>query len=301
MKDTNFWARQIKTPQELPESFTAFFETLQYPNEFPYMVFAPPDKSYHKKTTPKLLVLQEDRIWIAEKHKKQIETTCFLFQDINYIETGMLLLQSWMKINGIIDGQTTTITVEYNTVSESFFKPIIAKIRTTIYNLGTQDFINGQHKKELSKFDVLMKTSFKYMNYGKHSLLPGERLHRFIFQPDIRVTFLKFFQRVLTFTHLAILTDHELILIKDDDSLKPIRRIEYIHHIRYGGIWRYIPISKVIEIKIEDVPTQGIVKLTVLFQGGIVMSSLFSLFRRPELEALIHNIDGSGLIEKECV
>jgi hypothetical protein len=55
-----------------------------------------------------------DRIYIAEKSKKQLQTTCFLFQDINYLETGTLLLHSWLEINGLVAGKPTVIAVEYN-------------------------------------------------------------------------------------------------------------------------------------------------------------------------------------------
>ena len=139
-----------------------------------------------------------DRIYIAEKFKKQLQTTCFLFQDINYLETGTLLLHSWLEINGLVDGKLTVIKVEYNTVVEALFKQIIATIRSTIHQLDQGDFAKAQCKKEQSKFEVLIKTNFKYMNFGKRSLLAGEQLQQFVLQPDIRVKFLKYFQRMLS-------------------------------------------------------------------------------------------------------
>jgi hypothetical protein len=289
------WARQVKNSQEIPESFGAFFESLKA-DSFPYTVFAPPEKLYRQKSTPKLLVILPDRIYIAEKYKKQITTTCFLFQDIHYIEVGTVLLHSWLAINGNAEGKPVMITVEYNTVVEILFKPIIEKIRFAIHQLDQSDFAKTQFIKEKSKFDVLLKLNFKYMNYGKRSLLPGEQIQQFILQPDIRVKFLKYFQRTLSFTHLTILTDHELIIIRDEDSFVMPQRV------RYGGIWRYIPLHKVLKVTIENDVENDLLKLKILLPEGIGFSALCTLSQRAELVSLVEGIDQAKMItECQCV
>jgi hypothetical protein len=295
MKTMDTWARQVTEEQEIPESFTTFFESLPKCEPFPYTVFAPPEKGYHRKSTPKLLMVLVDRIYIAEKAKKQIQTTCFLFQDINYLETGTLLLHSWLAINGLVDGKPTMVTAEYNTVVEEIFKQIIEKIRSTIHHLDQGDFAKAQLKKEQSKFEALIKTNFKYMNYGKRSLLAGENLQQFILQPDIQVKFLKYFQHTLSFTHLTILTDQELIMVKDDDSFKKAQ------HARYGGIWRYISLHKVIKLTVENVLKDDLIKLNLILPGEVSFSFMFSASQRPELDLLLHTVNRPVLTQRECV
>lgn len=288
------WARQVKNSQEIPESFGAFFDSLKV-DSFPYTIFAPPEKWYHQKTTPKLLVILADRMYIAEKYKKQITTTCFLFQDINYIEVGTFLLHSWIAINGNVEGKPVIITVEYNTVVEILFKPIIEKIRSAIHQFDQSDFAETQLVKEKSKFDVLVKSNFKYMNFGKRSLLPGEQIQQFILQPDIRVKFLKYFQRTLSFTHLTILTDHELIIVRDEDSFVMPQRV------RYGGIWRYIPLHKVLKMAVES-DVNDVVKLTILLSDGVSLSSIFTVSQKVDLALLSEGIDKFKMItERQCV
>lgn len=290
------WARQVKEEQELPESFAAFFKSIpNHLERFPYTVFAPPEKLYRKKSTPKLLVLLDDRLYIAEKLNKQIQVACFCYQDINYIETGSILLHSWITINGKTDGKQVTITVEYNSVAEIFFKPIVEKVRSSINHLDQSDFAKAQFKKEQSKFDALIKMNFKYMNFGKRSLLPGEQIQQFILQPDIRVKFLKYFQRTLSFTHLTILTDHELIFIKDDDSFKMAQ------HVRYGGVWRYISLQKIMKIAVDNILEHDLIKLSLILPEEVGFSFLFSASQRPELDLLLHTVDRPLLIQRECV
>jgi hypothetical protein len=291
------WARQVKNTKEIPESFESFFAAIHDNSEqFPYTLFAPPEKWYYKKSTPKLLVLLDDRIYVAEKLKKQIQVTCFLFQDINYIETGTLLLHSWIGINGNVDGKPATTIIEFNTVVEILFKLIIEKIRSTINHLDQSDFAKGQLKKEQSKFDYLVKTNFKYMNFGKRSILVGEQVQQIILQPDIRVKFLKYFQRTLSFTHLTILTDNELILVKDDDSFKTAQ------HVRYGGIWCYIPLPKIKKMTVESILENDLAKLTFQLPDNVNICSLFSITQKSELNLLIDGINKSKIVtQQKCV
>jgi hypothetical protein len=292
----DYWARQVKNEQEIPESFVAFFDSFHLQSEqFPYTVFAPPEKGYRSKSTPKLLVLLQDRLYLAEKIKKQIQTTCFLFQDINYIENGTILLHSWLEINGIANGHLTTVRVEYNSVVEYLFLPFIQRIRTAVHHLDFSDLAQEQLKKEQSRFDSLVKTDFKYMNFGKRSLLPGERIRQYILQPDIQVKFFKYFQHTISYTHLTILTDQELILVKDDDSF--IRK----QQIRHGGIWRYIPLSKIIKMMAGDVLEHDLVKLTLRLSDGVNFSSLFSPVQRSELELLLYTANRLYSTQEECV
>lgn len=279
------WARWIKDEQEIPETFLAFFKSIPYLKQFPYIVFAPPDRWYYHKTSAKFLVLLEDRLYIAEKIKKQIQINCFLFGDIVYIEKGTLLLHSWLKIYGKSNDVTTTVTVSYNTVVEHLFRPIIEKIRTNVYHLDPSEPAKEQLQCELAKFDTLIRTNYKYMNFSKSSLLPGQKVRQFILQPEIQVNVYKWFQRTIAITHLIMLTDQELILIQDDDSF--IMR----HQVRYGGIWSYIPLSKINQITLRKVLKPDVMEVNILLSDGFNFKSLYSPTQREGLEALLQIVN----------
>lgn len=279
------WARILKNEQEIPESFLASFKSIPYLNEFPYTVFAPPERWHFNKTSPKLLVLLEDRLYVAEKDKKQIQLDCFLFKDIAYIEKGTLLLHSWIKIYGKSNNIATTVIIPYNTVVEGLFRPITEKIRTAVYQLDSSAPAEKQLQFELDKFDSLIKTNYKYMNFGKSSLLPGQKVQQFILQPEICINVFKWFQRTIAITHLILLTDQELVLIQDDDSLK-VRK-----QARYGGIWNYIPRSQIAQVTIQEDLKYGVVEVNIQLADGASFKSLYSSAQRGNLETFLQSMN----------
>lgn len=287
MKPTqDTWTRLVSEEQDIPESFGDFFRkiyTVEKP--YPYTVFVPFDKWYQGKTNPKLICLFDNQIFIAEKIKEQIVFYCFMIHQIHYIEMGTLLLHSWLKIIGTVDGQLTSTTIEFNTVAAELFKPIIEKIRATIYNLEKIDNSKFQLLKEQQKFDFLTNENFKYMNFGKQSLLPGTEVVQILLQPDIRVKYWKFLYRMISFTQLTILTDQEMIIIKDDDSLKKVQQV------RYGGIWCYIPLNKIIKLDVTSNLKGDLYTLLVYLPRDITISTLFSVEQKSQLDLLRSNFE----------
>ncbi|HBE79698.1 MAG TPA: hypothetical protein DDW65_18265 [Firmicutes bacterium] len=91
-------------------------------------------------------------------------------------------------------------------------------------------------------------------------------------------------QSLLSFTHLIILTDHELIIVKDDDSLRRIKSA------RYGGIWYYIPLHKIMEMKVEKNETNKLPELKLRLAADVNFRELFSESELAELEQLQHRL-----------
>ncbi|HEX3044931.1 MAG TPA: hypothetical protein VHY08_09250 [Bacillota bacterium] len=285
MKSTqDTWARLVREAKEIPESFTGFFQKLDTDQTlFPYTVFTPPDRCYRSRSNPKLICLFDDRIYVAEKLKKEIVGRCYLMNQIIYLEMGTMLLHSWFKICGIVNDQVASITVEYNTVVEHLFKPIIEKIRAAIYHLEKTDDLMERMKKETKKFDYLIKENYKYMNFGKKSLLPGTEVSQILLQPDIRVKYWKYFTRTISLVHQTILTDKELIIIKEGADSN--------HRVRYGGIWCYIPLYKITKLDVTRNLEEDVYKLSVNLPENIAMNTLFSADQKPQLDLLRSNFD----------
>ena len=74
-----------------------------------------------------------------------------------------------------------------------------------------------------------------------------------------------------------ILTDRELILIRDDRHRDGRES--------YGGIWTYVPLCKIKELILENEAGGG-VSLVVRLAGGDCLRSRFSATNREELRRL---------------
>ncbi|MGE5580975.1 MAG: hypothetical protein ACM3X9_00390, partial [Bacillota bacterium] len=253
----------------------------------PEMIFAPPDKWGFRKANPKMLFIYDDRIYIAEKNKKLITANCFYYKDIDYIETGSLLLYSWLTISGQAAGEPASSKIEYCAVVDGLFKPVVAKIRSAMNALEQSEYVKGRLEQEEHKFNFLTRTDYKYMNFGKSSLIPGVAVKQIIYQPDIRTKYLRYFQKYVSYTHLTVLTGKELILIKDDDHLRTT------HNTRYGGIWEYIPLTKVMawELVSEAKLPENCKILRLFLAGGTSISRIFTVDRLQELNLLTQEID----------
>jgi hypothetical protein len=221
--------------------------------DFPYTVFTPPDRWGWRRNSAKLLSLIEGRLFILEKYKKEIRITRFGLEDIGYLERGKSLLYSWFNIHGPCQ-PSNAARIEFNTVVENLFSPIINQIREmanegrdmpfkdTNANALNPELIM-ERKVERAKFDYLNRLNYKFMNFGKDSLLSGEQVNQIIYQPEIRRRKFRFFERYIGPAHIEILTDKELIVIKEDDRSKG--------RLTYGGIWNYIPLAQIISCAIN--------------------------------------------------
>ena len=125
-------------------------------------------------------------------------------------------------------------------------------------------------------------SSFKFMNFARHSLLAGEQVLHAILQPEIRArrfTFLgKTFYRRISPTHVCILTDRELILIREE-ALKSLND-------KYGGIWEYIPLDKLGSLSMST-RNDSLLALSIELVTGYGFECLFEATRQNEVEQLL--------------
>lgn len=133
--DMDSWARLIKTYDMMPDDFKGFLnDNISTYDPFPYVIYAPADRWGARKTNPKLLCLCDNKLFIFEKTKTDMISHCFLFEDIIDIEKGSVLLYSWIKITGKPNGILLSPIIEFNTVVDYLFKPIIEILRKKIPN-----------------------------------------------------------------------------------------------------------------------------------------------------------------------
>ncbi len=289
MSTIDSFPRVIRSPEDMPEFFKSLIVSLDIDTDnFPYMIFIPQNRWGFRLATAKILIVLEDRIAVAEKSKKERALFNFYYKDINYIQKGMLLLHSWIKLNGLAEGKSLTSYIEYNTVGDRFLQPVIEKARAKMNGISP---VEGQYEKlkiEKDKFLALIKTNYKYMNFGRDSIIAGENVNGMLLQPEIRIKYLRFLNKRLTTQHFSILTDKELIIIEENSSMY------YSGYKEYGGIWNYIPLHKLENLDLNNVAGKiDLLNLIFSITGGNKINLINSPDNKNCIEDFIKKIECS--------
>ncbi|MBN1430659.1 MAG: hypothetical protein JXB07_19975 [Anaerolineae bacterium] len=270
------WAMWLHSIDEVPDIYRDFFAGLSLePGTFPYTVLMPSYKGSFIRAKPKLICLVGPDICIVEQRRNQLEVMRFPCADINYIESGNILLRSWLKISGITQDGLRSATLPFNTVTQSFLDPFIETVRAI-----TPSGVSADFETERAKFYYLLNVHFKFMNYAQRSILPGEQVITSLVQQEIRTKVLKTFYRAVTPAHISILTDQELILITED------RERFTRHGTPYGGIWYYIPLRKIAAVSLTERDEQTL-SLSVRMSHNDQLSSIFDKTNQVEVESLV--------------
>ena len=256
---TRSWARVIDDYEDVPEfyrePFAAFSVACADP---PYAVFAPPDRAFGRKQNPRIICAAEDEIRIYEKYRKQLSCTVFPIRGIQFIETGSILLYSWITISGVTEDTLTSVTWTYNTSTEPVFKPVIDRARQRGTHIDT----------DTAGFETLLPLGYKYLNMAKSAVSASDAVRQVITQPEIKAPRLSFFgrtfYRTLAPSGVIILTARELILLS----------VNADRGLKAGGTQRFIPISKIRGVSITPIG-EGLARCTLhLPQGECVQIGL---------------------------
>lgn len=122
--DMDSWAKPIKTFDEIPDFFRISMDFLTVKDNFYSMIYLPSGFLGSRKTTPKLIFFMDDTVYVLEKTKKGVIRDHYSLTDIVYIETGNILLYSWLAISGLSGGAWKTSKIEYNSVNERYFRRV---------------------------------------------------------------------------------------------------------------------------------------------------------------------------------
>jgi len=275
------WARRVETLDEVPDLFKGFFDNLAgNATPFPYTVLTPSYAGFLVRTNEKLLCALDPDLYILESVDNHCTVTAYPVTAINYIEFGTVLLKSWITISGrTTQGVVASTTIKFNTVTDYLFAPFVAKIRAA-GGAGEADDLAA----ERAKFNHLGKTHFKFMNVAKKNILPGEHVLQSLMQPDIRTEIVHLFGRSLYRTiapaHIAILTERELIMVRDEEQ------DFWGGEAPHGSIKTYIPLERIHGCSVAD-QGKNLLVFTVHFADNENFASVFSPVNRPALEQLV--------------
>jgi hypothetical protein len=150
-------------------------------------------------------------------------------------------------------------------------------MRPKLFHAGEREL--GMEK---AKFDYLATENFKFMNFAIESLVNGEKVLQILWQPKISRPLVSIGRHVLyratvSVAHLLVLTDKEIILIKDDE-----RSIDK-RGVKYGGIWGYVPLKNVHSISLSDRADDLLGLSLTLSPGQRKLDILFEASRRREV------------------
>jgi hypothetical protein len=279
------WPRVIENNEGIPEDFLGKFNSVSSDEKlFPYMIYLPQEKWGFRKVNPKLICLYPDKITLFEKHKKEIYFTVYFLKDIDYIHRGRFLLYSWLRISGISGNKKASTLIEFNTVRENIFTPVMIKIRTKLDRLDEGRPALDKLEIEKDKLSYLSESYYKFLNFSRESILSGEEVRDSVFQNGILLKFFKFFNKTITIPHLTILTDKELIIIKED--YKPRKsKID-----RYGGHWYFIPPEKIAKLSIADNEEKRYFTLKVDLANGSTIENIYSIDNKAAVNSIIEEI-----------
>lgn len=237
------WPIKVKRPEQIPESFVEELDRA-FGAAWPYTVFIPPSKWDVDGKRSKVFSMLDDGVMYFEDMKTEVKQLFYPFENILYVEMGRMLLSSWMTIHGIVGGQYRQSTVSYNTVRDDLFDPIIKRIRTQIS--PEKSLLEGENGERLSD---LKQLDMEFLNYTKQSLLPGEKIINIIYQPKVLDASGMSIEMLPEHTHAVVLTDNELILIKEDNH-----KYKNIHS-NYGVIRDFIPLAHIRNVMTESQQT----------------------------------------------
>jgi len=273
------WARPIESPAALPAAYREFFGPLLAGGRaFPYTVLTPSYQGFLHRATEKLVCDLEDEICILHRHAGSLEAQRYPLEGISYVEVRTFLLDSGIKISGVTGhGVAASTSFKFNAVTDYLFTPILHRIRLASH--GPSDADLGP---ESQKFDDWVSLNYKFMNFAKRSLLAGDRVIHAILQPEIRTRALTLLGRTLygliSPTHMCILTDRELITVREENRRSA--------DDKYGGIWDYIPLGKIVDLSVSQ-RDDHLFELSVQLPDGASLEYLYQASAGRELKELL--------------
>lgn len=284
---TQSWAHVVGSHEDVPDVYKSFFDALPTNEEapFPYTVLTPTFKGIYRKPEPERLVCAAgSSIHILERIEGDFHRTSYRLDAICSVETGLILLHSWITIHGFSDrGVFVSTTLIFNSVTDHVMAPFVERVRSATVCHNDADL-----RMERTQFSYLAEANFKFMSYAERSISPGERVVQTIYQPEIRLELLRLLgfslARPVSPAHLCILTDSELILISDDDSQR------WLHGSPHGAIWTYMPLKKIASVSLSS-QESDVLALSVRLHGDLLIEPLFEASKEAELKRLLRQLN----------
>ncbi|MEN1761944.1 hypothetical protein [Anoxynatronum sibiricum] len=274
LKTMKAWAVKVNSIDEVPEVFReTIINSLEGNTTLPHMVYAPQNSRTGKPSTDTVMAATIDQVIFYTQEGNGIHTLIYDFAELQAIQIGTVLLQSWIRVFGHTASGYHQTTLYYDTVMEELFLPVIENARLKALGLK-----NDGTEPDAGVLDQLMQESMKFLNYGKQSLLAGQRVRSMVYQPRAKGAAASE-ETHETAPHLTLLTSEELILIQETKKDTSATQ-------KYSGIWTYIPLHQIATTMLEESNDDGWEKLTIQLKEQKPVTILFDAANRQEIQTL---------------
>ncbi|CAM5281613.1 hypothetical protein ATER59S_00408 [Aquamicrobium terrae] len=254
MREWETWSEIVTSKEQLPAMFR---DCLSDEKPLPYCVYVPEYLLGGQNGGPKLVCLNEDCLTIFEQTAPgQSSRARYRFGSIERIVHGKILLFSWIEIHGLFEGKKKKAKITYNSVSEDALRPIFMEPR--YYAAG----LRMPEKDGLpsdADFGFLRANNLKFYRCAPKAVLVGDTVRRVLFQPQLQARILGLIPYMVLPNQIVILTDREIIIIRDGGWSKSEGRVQD----SYGAVRSFIPLAMVRDVAITDARQADLKQLSI--------------------------------------
>ena len=272
------WPRRIDPSSPFPHPFRRSYDDLRLPpHESRYILYSPRLRFGPHESTAKLLVWAGPRLACLDARRGGVVTTVMSLDEVHEVEWGQALLEAWLRLAAHGPGGRAMIRVELNAVGRDLYLPIADAIRTRAYagaHLSLAD--------EGARLSSLLSTDYRFIGLGRQALLPGAELRRFWFQPRGAGSFLRFIDQTLVPALLVMVTQAELIFVREQ-SIRGAGR--------YGAVYSYLPLGSIRGVALVPDPARAGVSLRISLPGGSEVRADVAGEREGALRAFLRETD----------
>ena len=278
MAQVDTWARLITDSElyfEIPEDLRDIYEAEAGAGFNPavYLIYCPVNERKRRPLSEKLLYILNDVLIYLEREREGIRRRSFAAGDIRVLETGFVLLDSWMVLAGKSGEELETVTIYYNRVVAGFFEELTRRMR--MLALGYSD--PPEYDNSLSQ--QMQKASYKYMNYTRNIIFVNEGFLKHAYQPLVMGRKFKIFRAAITNEHMLVLTREELIQLTEGRGFID----------RYGRTNTFFFRRFIERAELSEIGETGRARLNV-YSGGYVRSVIFDQTTKVTAADLISHV-----------
>ncbi|HTT70968.1 MAG TPA: hypothetical protein VMG32_07060 [Anaeromyxobacteraceae bacterium] len=266
------WARRLQEESEIPKVFAGPFSQVGLkPSPFPLVIFCPPFRFDRFAIAPRLLVAAGERVVCLEELPEGVRSSELSLSEVHAAEWGTELLSSWLRLEAHSRAGPAAIRVDFNTASREVFHPVLEALRERRYR-----GLHTDPERELTKFDPLSRVDFKLMTLGRQCLVDGAVVLRFHLQNRVSTPGPLGETVVSVPASLAVLTQKELILIREGDE----RDTGY-----YAGVFTFLDLAHLERLEVVPAADRPVVELRAVLAGGALAASVYDREGEPGLRA----------------
>jgi hypothetical protein len=269
------WAKVIESYDNVPEIYQDFFKSHRSRGrEFPYTVLTPTFETSGTRIIGKLVYIIDHTFYVLEENETKVTKTCFPIDEINYVEVTHRPSDLSFKIVGLTNlGVPASCIFGCSNSTDHLFIPIFQKIRLRIESLN--DHAPSRHMERLDRWKNL---NSKVMDMAQHCLMAGETVIQAILQPEIRPGIFSSDKGMKSFSHTCILTNKELVMIREDPSLGSKDAA--------GSVCNFVPVTKIESLSMEK-KNGKLLLVTIRLSNGELFEPLFDISLEKEVDEFL--------------